>query len=87
MTLTEIESYYGKEAADWVRKEQTNHTGPFAVRLINPEYKRSFVKSNDVVGYLDPDGFPVIKLPDDVRYTDIVRVEVEDEEMWYGIIE
>lgn len=73
MTIGEVESYYGKEAADWVCS--LHKPFPFAVRLKNPNYERDYLKDNDVTGYIDYAGYPVVELPDTVRYSDIVRIE------------
>lgn len=82
MDLVEVESYYGKESADWVRERIVDGTfkrSPFVVRLLNPKYKGGFLKISDVIGYLDPYGLPMIQLPDHLRHSDAVRIEVENQ--------
>ena len=81
MTLQEVEDYYGKEAADWVRCRIA--AGMFkppvvTVRLKNPKYKRGFMKFNDAVKVRDWDTLD-FELPDEVRFSDIVQVEIETE--------
>ncbi len=77
MTPDEVESYYGKKAADWVRGKITDGTFklPVAVRLLNPKYRRGYLKLTDKI-LCDEYGF-IIKLPDNVRYSDTVRIEIE----------
>jgi len=82
MTVTEIEEYYGKKSADWVRSMIA--TGSFKppavnIRLKNPKCERQFLRVDDVVGYFDPDGYPTIQLPEHLRAFDFVRVEIEEE--------
>ena len=82
MTVTEIEEYYGKKAADWVRSKIAD--GMFkppvvACQLENPKCERHFLKISDVVGYFDPDGWPIVELPDHLKAFDIVRIEIEEE--------
>ena len=82
MTVTEIEEYYGKKSADWVRDKIADGTFKppvVACRLENPKCERQFLKINDVVGYFDPDGLPMIKLPEHLRAFDTVRVEILEE--------
>ena len=81
MKVTEIEEYYGKEVANWVRSQIADGTfKPPAVniRLENPKCERQFLKINDAIGYFDPDGYPMIKLPEHLRAFDFVRVEIEE---------
>ncbi len=83
MTIDEVESYYGKEAADWLRGKIADGTFKhkrFVVRLKNPKCKHGFLRMHDVIGYFDPDGYPMIKLPDHLRHSDTVSIEVEEEE-------
>ena len=81
MTIAEVESYYGKEAADWVRDRIADGTfkiTPFrysiVVRLRNPKYKGGFLKFSEAIPYYD-DG--IVKLPDHLRHSDIVRIEID----------
>lgn len=80
MKIAEIEKYYGKESADWVRDKIVDGTlqSPVtSIRLRNPKCKKDFLKIDDVVGYVDCDGLPTIRLPDHLRAFDIVRVEID----------
>ena len=82
MTVTEIEAYYGKKNADWVRSKIADGTfkPPVIVcRLENPKCERQFLKFDDVVGYIDLDGWPIVKLPEHLRAFDAVRVEIQEE--------
>ena len=82
MTVTEVEAYYGKKSADWVRDKIADGTfrpPVVAIRLENPKCERQFLKFDDVVGYIDLDGWPIVKLPEHLRAFDTVRVEIEEE--------
>ena len=83
MTIDEVESYYGKEAADWVRGKIADGTfkGRFAVRLKNPKYERGFLKANDRFAC---DEYGIVLMPDHLRHSDTVSIEVEEEEKQSG---
>ncbi len=74
MTIEQIESYYGKEAADRLRVKIANgmYKLPTIVRLENPKYKRGFLKLSDVIVCNE---YGVVRLPNNVRYSDVVRIE------------
>ncbi len=73
MTIEQIESYYGNETGDWIRTKIVDGTInlPAIIRLKNPKYKRNFLKPSDAIKCVDS----YILLPDNVRYSDVVRVE------------
>ncbi len=80
MTIDEVESYYGKEAADWIRGKIADgifKQKRFAVRLKNPKYERGFLKPSDK---LPCDEYGLVRLPDHLRHSDTVTIEVEEEE-------
>lgn len=74
MTIAEVERYYGAQAAAWVREQvAAGRFKPPAVtcRLRNPKCIRTFLRMGDVV---DIDG--AVALPDEVRFSDTVQVEI-----------
>jgi hypothetical protein len=73
VTIPEIEEYYGKEAADFVRLLWIGGKSiPMTVCLKNPKCERMFLSFKDVIDAGCPD--TPFELPDKVRYSDIVRV-------------
>jgi hypothetical protein len=79
MTIAEVRAYYGQEAAAFIEKEirEGRVHGPVAgFRLRNPKYTRSFLTPQDVIGYWDRNGDWITTLPDEVRFSDAVQVEI-----------
>ena len=84
MTVTEVEAYYGKKSADWVRDKIADGTfrpPVVAIRLENPKCMKQFLQFHDVVGYTALYESPMIKLPDHSRAFDTVQVEIEEEKL------
>ena len=80
MTIDEVESYYGKEAADWLRGKIADGTFKrkrFVVRLKNPKYERGWLKLSDK---LPCEEYGIVTMPDHLRHSDTVTIEVEEEE-------
>ena len=79
MTLAEIETYYGKESADWIREKILDGTlipPAAAVQLRNPKCQQPFMTINQAAGYFDPETGLLGPLPDHLRYSDSVRVDI-----------
>lgn len=87
-TLSEVEKYYGKESADWIRRSITDGTikptswcgrGYFVVRLKNPKCKKAFLSLNDKFTIRWDGLYPSIEIPDLLRFSDVVNVVVDSE--------
>lgn len=71
MTIAEVRAYYGDRAAEFAKQTMAKSEKPWMLfQFRNPKHRRSFLKATD-----DLKSFESPVLPDEVRYSDTVRVE------------